>query len=129
MAFLTENNFYLVTFKPTSAPEWGVLDHMPILSTDALGAIVSGQPLLIYVTSDVSGSFADTGYNGGSGASDTILATAEGPLPRTSWTGEGGPTHHWARLPDGGLAMWDGSQHVSRCNDNARALLAAFLAA
>lgn len=85
MALLVTGNWYEITWTPTSGAAWAVLPSAPAIPAGLIQAIVDAVPIVIYVTSSVTGSFAFLGGTA-TGFDDTLISAQVGPLTANTWT-------------------------------------------
>lgn len=129
MAFLTDNNWYQVTFRQTNDAAWSALSSFPSIPAALLDAIVAGAPVLVYVTNSAGGAFSF--YGGGADNFDDSVLTAI-PAAETSvlTTADSGPTFSSVITTALGVDTWwtyTDSVGVLKYADTEAAALKAFL--
>lgn len=105
MAFLTDNEWYQVTFKQTNDAAWSSLVSFPSIPAALLSEIVAGNSVLVYVTNAASGSFSFYG-GGAANFSDTVLTSIPAPETNLVTTADSGSTTDSVVISIAGLPYW-----------------------
>lgn len=96
MALKTTDQFYIVTFKPTSAAAWASMLVPPGIPPALAPYVVNGTNCPIYVIDSATGTFA---FPGGQayGFTDDLLATASSALSQETISSEQGLDVVWSK--------------------------------
>lgn len=105
MAFLTDNNWYQVTFRQTNDAAWSSLVSFPSIPAALLSDIVAGNSVLVYVTNSAAGAFSFYG-GGAANFSDTVLTAIPSAETNLVTTADSGDTIDSVVVSIGGLPFW-----------------------
>ena len=105
MAFLTDNNWYQVTFRQTNDAAWSSLISFPSIPAALLSDIVAGNTVLVYVTNSAAGAFSFYG-GGAANFSDTVLTSIPAAEPNLVTISDSGSTIDSVVITVGAISTW-----------------------